>query len=155
MAAATAESVNSEPSVTDDLEQPVPDVVAEGVVDLLETVQVEQQQRESLRVVVVERGGGALREPLAVREPGQRVRHRLLLALERDGADLVDDEQGREQQRQEVRPLLHGEHDQGDSASRAALLPPSYARSSRSTSHQGRPALSATATTTRSWLTTK
>ncbi len=64
----------------DEHEQVVPHVVAEGVVDLLEAVEVEQQQGGS-RPVLLERLGGALREALAVGQPGERVGHRLALAV--------------------------------------------------------------------------
>ncbi len=102
-------------AAADQHEQAVADVVAEGVVDLLEAVEVEQQQRRTGAVPLphlLERLGGALGEALAVGQAGERVGHGLALAVEGDRADPVDDDQGWQQQRQEVRPLLDGQHDQ-------------------------------------------
>ena len=61
-------------------QQQVADVVAERVVDLLEAVEVEQQQRQ--RLAGARRGaqrlGQAVLEQQAVGQPGQRVVHRLM-----------------------------------------------------------------------------
>jgi hypothetical protein len=59
----------------DQLQQGVTDVVSQGVVDLLETVEVEQEQRDA-RVVGLrlrERVAGPLHQHLAVRKAGEAV----------------------------------------------------------------------------------
>ena len=76
----------------DQLEQPVPLLVPQGVVDRLETVEVEEQQSENLTVALGPRHRlvQAVQEQTAVREAGQRVVvgevvHRLLHPLALDG----------------------------------------------------------------------
>ena len=84
-------------------QQPVPDAVAEAVVDVLEVVEVEEQHGERLggAVAAAQRVGEPVAEQLAVGEPGERVVERLVaeLLLERLAVgDVADGEH----------PALHG-----------------------------------------------
>ena len=88
-------------------QQRVPDLVAEGVVDALEVVEVDQHQREprALACVVGERGLELEAQGGAVRQPGQRVVPGRVLALERELGGVVEQQQRDQQQRHEL-PVL-------------------------------------------------
>ncbi len=94
------------------LQQPVPYMVPQGVVDLLEPVEVEQAQPEGLRVGAFECLLEGPQEVLAVGESGQRVVQGLVLLLERDLGGLVHGEQRDEQQRDVPGAHLGGERDE-------------------------------------------
>ena len=96
----------------DDGQQPVTDLVAQCVVDLLEPVEVEQAESDVhlLATCLVEPGGQLAEDHLAVRQPGERVVQRLMLLLAGDGRGLANGVQRQQEQRQEGR-LLRDEHD--------------------------------------------
>ncbi len=94
------------------LEQPVADVVAEGVVDLLEPVQVQQRDREPLDVRTIDRLAEPLQQQLAVGQPGQRVVQGGVLLDDRHPGGLVDREHRDQEQRHVPRAAHRGEHDQ-------------------------------------------
>ena len=98
-----------------DLEQPVAGVVAEGVVDLLEPVEVEQEQRHRrARSARASAPASAIcgDQQLAVRQPGQGVVQGRVLLLQRDGRGLVDEEQRQQEQRDQLPGRAGDDHDE-------------------------------------------
>jgi hypothetical protein len=82
-------------------DQLVPDVVAKGVVDLLEVVEIDDHDGDRRRRPAG-RGEGALhaqREHRAVGQPGQRVVQRLPLSLDGESGGLVHRDDRQQQQR--------------------------------------------------------
>ena len=94
-------------------QQLVTHVVTEAVVDLLETVEVEQQQGQRLAGLqgVGQLVGGLLQEQLAVGQPGEGVVQRLVVALERDRGRGVDGDQRQSQQRHERGAVVDDDDD--------------------------------------------
>ena len=92
--------------------------MAEGVVDVLEPIEVHHQQPDQLVVLVRagQRRAGAVAQQRAVREPGEVVVPRLMLSDARVAARAVDGEQRQRDQRQQQRLLMaHGEHERRQS----------------------------------------
>src|SRR6188472_2196755 len=86
--------------------------MAEGVVDLLEAVEIDEDERDTVAVA-----GGALQlelelpnERLMVQQPGQLVMPRLVRELRRRSIEVGHDALRHEPVDRRVQPLLHREH---------------------------------------------
>ena len=91
------------------LQQAVAGVVAERVVDLLEVIEVDQHHGR--RAADVDDPLGLMAEERSVRQPGERVVHRLVLRRDRLPPAVVDGQQGQEQQRHRRESEVGGEGD--------------------------------------------
>jgi hypothetical protein len=100
-------------AVRDDLQQPVADRVAEGVVDLLEPVEVEQEQAHPLLSARLrERLLGAQHQQLPVGQAGETVVHGLVVAAQGQGGGEVDGHQGGHEEGHQSGRVRHDDDDQ-------------------------------------------
>jgi hypothetical protein len=95
------------------LEEPVALVVAQGVVDLLEVVEVHQHHREAGPVAAGDADGllDAVAEQDAVRQPGERVVDGLVLLRDRGAPAAVDRVQGQEEEADQREGVVRRQHD--------------------------------------------
>ena len=140
------------------MKQQVADVVAEGVVDLLEVVQVDQQHRDG-------RGGRARRpasaprsavQQRAVRQAGEHVVQGVVLALGGEIGALAHRRDGQQQQREQQQREVRGhEHGRGERDQQPATWTAGSGRRRAGAAGRGSLDQSATAVPTSVWLTRK